>query len=222
MTNDEIEAHIVKPSQHWVDTAGSGNFWRIVLEVLGCDGLPNLDTGGFLGNKTDAFVSVVYEDDCLSPRRMPWTNSAFILKIVQHSSSKIFIGVFDFDAGAMDDHDLIGRVSIDLTNLRKDTGYILSYNIYPGARLTRTGDAGRKSLGKVTVRRLRLEIPDERKLVLCARERQETKGFPRLTINVHWQIRCREVQSQHVEIVSVSCQLCCRPTRVRLIHPAVL
>ena len=72
----------------------------------------------------------------------------------------------------MDNHDLIGRVSIDLTNLRKDTGYILSYNIYPGARLTRTGDAGRKSLGKVTVR-LRLEIPDERKLVLCALEPPE-------------------------------------------------
>jgi hypothetical protein len=80
MTNDKIKAHIVKPSQHWVDAAGSGNLGRIVLEVLGCDGLPNLDTGGFLGNKTDAFVSVVYEDvyvrtdtidDCLSPRWMP-------------------------------------------------------------------------------------------------------------------------------------------------------
>jgi hypothetical protein len=175
MTNDEIETQIMKPSQHWVD-AGSGNLGRIFLEVLGCDGLPNLDTGGFLGNKTDTFVSVVYEDvyartdtidDCLSPRWMPWTNRAFILNM-QHSSSQIFIGVFDFDAGMIDDHDLIGRVSIDLTNLRKDTEYILSYNIYPSARVT----AGRKVNGKITVR-LRMEIPDERKLPLCALEPPE-------------------------------------------------
>lgn len=115
---------------------------------------------GFLGNKTDAFVSVVYEDiyirthtidDCLSPRWLPWTNRAFILNI-GHASSQIFLGVFDYDSG-FDDHDLIGRVSVDITNLRKDTDYLLNYNIYPSARVT-----GRKIQGKVTIR-LRLEIP---------------------------------------------------------------
>ena len=173
MSKDAIEKEVMKPSEQWVD-AGSGNLGRIFLEVLRCDDLPNLDTGGFLGNKTDAFVSVVYEDvyartetidDCLSPRWMPWTNRAFILNM-QHSSSQIFIGVFDYDAGPIDDHDLIGRVTIDITNLRRNTEYILSYNIYPSARIRTTE---RKIKGQVTVR-LRLEIPDERKLLLCALE----------------------------------------------------
>jgi hypothetical protein len=170
LTHEQIEDETTKPSNHWTH-AGIGDLGRIYLEILSCDDLPNLDTGGFLGNKTDAFVSIVYEDvlirtdtidDCLSPRWLPWTKRAFILNI-NHSSSQINLGVFDFDSG-FDDHDLIGRVSIDITNLRKDTEYILSYNIYPSARIT-----GRKIKGKITVR-LRLEIPDERKMVLSALE----------------------------------------------------
>lgn len=180
MTHEEIEEEVLKPSKHWVD-AGSGTLGRIFLEVLYCDSLPNFDTGGFLGNKTDAFAYVVYEDvyartdtidDCLSPRWMPWTNRAFILNM-SHPSSQISIGVFDFDPGSIDDHDLIGRVSIDMTNLRKDTEYILSYNIFPSARISHAGGIeGRKAQGKVTVR-LRLEIPDERRLPLCTLEPPE-------------------------------------------------
>jgi Ca2+-dependent lipid-binding protein len=172
MTHEEIQHEVLKPSRHWSE-AGVGDKGRIYVEVLSCDELPNLDTGGFLGNKTDAFVSLVYEDvyvrtdtidDCLSPRWMPWSNRAFIFNI-DHSSSQIFLGVFDFDAGGVfDDHDLIGKATIDVTNLRKNTDYTLSYNIYPSAIVT-----GRKIKGKVTIR-LRLEIPDERKLVLCALE----------------------------------------------------
>ena len=29
------------------------------------------------------------------------------------------------------DHDLIGRVSVDVTNFYPDTEYLLTYNIYP-------------------------------------------------------------------------------------------
>lgn len=65
MTEDEIEHEYPKDSQHWIDS-GSGKIGKIYVEVLGCDGLPNLDTGGFLGNKTDAFVSIVYEDSVVS------------------------------------------------------------------------------------------------------------------------------------------------------------
>eukprot|EP00339_Tiarina_fusa_P025749 CAMPEP_0117019744 /NCGR_PEP_ID=MMETSP0472-20121206/15103_1 /TAXON_ID=693140 ORGANISM="Tiarina fusus, Strain LIS" /NCGR_SAMPLE_ID=MMETSP0472 /ASSEMBLY_ACC=CAM_ASM_000603 /LENGTH=1103 /DNA_ID=CAMNT_0004724777 /DNA_START=181 /DNA_END=3489 /DNA_ORIENTATION=+ len=172
MTNEQIQAEVMKPSRHW-SHAGVGDKGRIYVEVLSCDGLPNLDTGGFLGNKTDAFVSLVYEDvyvrtdtidDCLSPRWMPWSNRAFIFNI-DHSSSQVFLGVFDFDAGGVfDDHDLIGKATIDVTNLRKNTDYTLSYNICPSSIVT-----GHKIQGKVTIR-LRLEIPDERKLVLCALE----------------------------------------------------
>ena len=76
MTEPQIDEEVVKESQNWLD-AGSGSLGRIYLEVLECEGLPNLDTGGFLGNKTDTFVTAVYEDtivktdiidDSLSPR----------------------------------------------------------------------------------------------------------------------------------------------------------
>ena len=169
MTKKTIIAEMMKPSRQW-SHAGVGDKGSIFVEVLKCEGLPNMDTGGFLGNKTDAFVSLVYEDvyvrtdtidDCLSPVWLPWSNRAFIFNI-NHSSSQLYLGVFDYDDGGINDHDLIGKTTIDLTNLRKNTEYLLSYNIYPSSIVS-----GRKIKGKVTIR-LRLEIPDERKLVLCA------------------------------------------------------
>ena len=102
LTHDEIQAECMKESDHWID-AGSGKLGRMYVEVLGCDGLPNLDTGGMLGNKTDAFVSLVFEDcyvrtdtidDCLSPRWLPWTRRAFCFNIA-HSSSQLLLGVFE-------------------------------------------------------------------------------------------------------------------------------
>jgi hypothetical protein len=80
-----------------------------------------------------------------------------------HPSSQIFVGVFDYDGG-VSAHDLIGKVSIDITNLKKDTEYILSYNLYESSRIE-----GRKSRGIVRVR-LRIEIPDERSCVITAIE----------------------------------------------------
>lgn len=170
MTEDEIEYEYLKESQHWIDS-GSGKIGKIFFEILGCDGLPNLDTGGFLGNKTDAFVSLVYEDsvaqtdiidDCLSPRWLPWTKRAFVFHMT-HSSSQVLLGVFDNDTG-MDDHDLIGKVSIDLTNFKKDTIYTLKYDIFKSSQMS-----SRKAKGSVTLR-LRLEIEDERKLLLACLE----------------------------------------------------
>merc|ERR1712151_1278851 len=124
------------------------------------------DAGGKFGNKTDAFVAVVFEDsilqtdiidDCLSPRWMPWTKRAFIFNMI-HSSSELFIGVFDYDQ--MDDHDVIGRVSIDLTSLRKNTMYNLKYGLFTTAKLS-----SRKRRGSLNIR-LRMEIDDERKFLL--------------------------------------------------------
>ena len=126
-----------------------------------------MDTGSWLGNLTDSFVSIVFEDsflrtdvidDCLDPVWFPWSQRAFILNI-GHASSQVNLGVFDFDAG-FGQHDLIGRVSVDITNLRPDTEYLLSYNIYPSAIVS-----GRDIRGKINIR-LRIEIPDERKLTL--------------------------------------------------------
>ena len=138
---------------------------------MSANDLPNLDSGSWLGNLTDAFVSIVYQDtfvrtdvidDCLNPIWLPWSHRAFILNIA-HPSSQIFLGIFDFDAG-FDDHDLIGRVSVDITNLRPDTEYVSNYNIYPSARV---GD--RKARGNIKIR-LRLEIPDERMMALASLE----------------------------------------------------
>ena len=171
LTNPALQEHVLDPSHEWVDM-GEGELGKVYVEILGCDGLPNMDSGGFYGNKTDTFVACVYEDvygrtdvidDCLSPRWLPWSNRAFIFSM-GHPSSLLNIGVFDYDAGSdrLSDHDLIGRISVDLTNFRSATEYVLSYNICPSARI-----AGRKSEGKVMIR-LRMDIFNERKLVLAS------------------------------------------------------
>ena len=41
LTKAEIEEECRKDSQHWIDS-GTGELGKIFLEVLGCDGLPNL------------------------------------------------------------------------------------------------------------------------------------------------------------------------------------
>eukprot|EP00535_Pseudo-nitzschia_heimii_P007256 CAMPEP_0197177648 /NCGR_PEP_ID=MMETSP1423-20130617/3180_1 /TAXON_ID=476441 /ORGANISM="Pseudo-nitzschia heimii, Strain UNC1101" /LENGTH=1215 /DNA_ID=CAMNT_0042627229 /DNA_START=106 /DNA_END=3753 /DNA_ORIENTATION=- len=171
MTNGAIQEAVLQPSYQWTEI-GEGNLGKVYLEILGCDGLPNLDNGAFYGNKTDAFVACVFEDvygrtdvidDCLSPRWLPWTHRAFILRI-EHPSSILNLGIFDYDSGGerLADHDLIGRVSVDLTNLRSSTQYVLSYNVCSSARVS-----NRKSIGKIIIR-VRMEIPDERKLAMAA------------------------------------------------------
>ena len=116
-------------------------------------------------NLQDAFTQTDIIDDTLSPRWMPWTKRAFIFHIM-HSSSQLFLGVFDYDDGInpADDHDLVGRVSVDLSNLHRDTLYTMKYNLYTTARMS-----GRKRKGSITIR-LRIEIEDERRLLLSAIE----------------------------------------------------
>ena len=170
MTQEAIEKEVMQESRSWLDM-GSGSLSRVFVEILGCDDLPNLDTGGFLGNKTDAFIALIYEDtvvktdvidDTLNPRWLPWSKRAFIFH-TQHPSSPLFLGVFDFDPG-LDDHDLIGRVSVDLSNMQKDTMYILTYDIYPTAKMTT-----RKKKGSISVR-IRMEVDDDRKMLLAGLE----------------------------------------------------
>jgi len=169
MLESAIEKECMKESKKWVDV-GDGKLGKLYVEIIGCDGLPNLDTGGFAGNKTDTFVSLVYEDavartdvidDSLSPRWLPWSQRAFVFHMM-HTSSQLFVGAFDYDVSVAptDDHDLIGRVSVDVSNLRKDTVYLLKYNLYTTAKMS-----NREQLGTITLR-LRMEFPDERALVL--------------------------------------------------------
>ena len=120
----------------WLDV-GSGDLGKIYVEIIGADGLPNKDHDLGTGNKTDSFISVVYEDciaktdvidDCLSPRWLPWTQRAFIFRMM-HTSSNLHVAVFDYDAGFSNDHDICGRVSIDLANLNSGVVYLLVRSI---------------------------------------------------------------------------------------------
>ena len=105
MTTEQLNETARQPSREWIDS-GSGSFGFVYLEVLGCDDLPNMDLNLIAKNdKTDAFVSIVYEDvavatdviyDSLKPRWMPWTRRAFVFRMM-HPSSVLFIGVFDYD-----------------------------------------------------------------------------------------------------------------------------
>jgi hypothetical protein len=50
------------PSEKY-EYIGSGKIARVYLEILSCDGLPNMEGAmGRFGNKSDGFVQIVYED----------------------------------------------------------------------------------------------------------------------------------------------------------------
>lgn len=145
LSERELDKEIVKPSTNWV-AAGketSQSLGQVYLEILKCTDLPNMDTGGALGNKTDAFVCAIFEesmvqtdviDDKLSPFWLPWTQRAFLFQIT-HASSPLFISVFDFDMGP-GGHDGIGRIAVNLSHFKADTLYTLEYNIYPASNVT--------------------------------------------------------------------------------------
>ena len=165
MTSKQILFEAMKPSTRWIE-AGSGKLGKIYLEIIKCDNLPNMDAGP--KDKTDAFCCVIYEDaivntdvinDELSPRWMPWTQRAFVFR-VQHPSSQVLIGVLDYDSErGLNSHDAIGRISVDITNFRADTEYLLKYNLFKSVL-----DDDRSSLGTLTLR-LRIEYDSFREFV---------------------------------------------------------
>ncbi len=110
-----------------------------------------------IGNKTDAFVKIVYEDcicqtdvisNNLSPRFLPRSKRAFVFH-TNYPSSVINLGVFDFDPGMsiLNKHDFIGRAAVDVMNLRPGTEYMLNYALYDSAL-----KAERKQEGRIKVR----------------------------------------------------------------------
>jgi hypothetical protein len=165
MSSKHISKEATKPSKSWTE-AGSGKLGKLFLEIIQCDDLPNLDAGP--SGKTDAFCCVIYEDaivntdvigDELSPRWMPWSQRAFLFHI-QHPSSQVLVGVFDYDSVGINAHDPIGRVSIDITNFRADTDYLLTFVLHRSVL-----DNERLAMGKLTVR-LRIEYDSYRGFVL--------------------------------------------------------
>ena len=84
-------------------------------------------------------------------RWMPWAQRAFCFHI-QHTSSQLLLGVLDWDSeSGIGKHDSIGRVTIDTTNFRPDTEYLLTYKLYGGILKSE-----REEEGTITVR-LRIE-----------------------------------------------------------------
>ncbi|KAG7365165.1 C2 domain containing protein [Nitzschia inconspicua] len=167
------------PSKNWVE-AGSGTLGKLFVEILSCHDLPNMDSGGQLGNLTDTFCCVVYEDSCamtdviddeLSPHWMPWTQRAFCFNMI-HPASVLYLAAFDFDLG-IGQHDAIGRVAVNICNLQRDTIHTLKYNLYPSSNIT-----DRIAVGSITIR-LRIECFDERAALLAG-----LKPRPNIHVNV--------------------------------------
>lgn len=180
LTSREISLETRRPSHDWVE-AGSGTLGKLYVEILSCHGLPNVDSGEAIGNLTDPFVCAVYEDsmvqtpvidDELSPHWLPWTQRAFCFGIM-HPASMLYLGVFDYDLGVLVEHEPIGRVAVNISNLQRDTQYLLNYNLYKSSSVT-----DRTPNGSITIR-LRYEIFDEKLALMTA-----LRPRPRIYVNV--------------------------------------
>jgi C2 domain len=169
LTPRDIEREAMEPSSQWIE-AGSGSVGKMHVEVIGCDGLPNLDFSITGRDKTDPFVCIVYEDcivntdvinDCLSPRWMPWTQRAFIFNVM-HPSSQLYVGVFDHDQalpGHSPKHDKVGRAVINLTNCVPGTVLTTRFHLHD------SDEPDRKTTGTLILR-IRYECNNERKILL--------------------------------------------------------
>jgi hypothetical protein len=165
MTAPQLDKEAMKPTYKWME-AGTGSLGKLYLEVIKCEGLPNLDSK--IEGLTDAFCCIIYEDaivstdvinDELCPRWMPWSQRGFVFNI-DHPSSQVLLGVLDYDLDTgVNNHDAIGRIAIDITNFRADTEYLLTYDLYSSVL-----DDVRKTYGTITVR-LRLEYDSYRDFV---------------------------------------------------------
>ena len=178
-TEEGLQHECYKPSTNWVQAgqAKSNSLGKVYLEVLECRGLPNTDAGGAIGNKTDAFISMVYGDvmaqtevidDSCSPMWMPWCSRAFVFQMA-HPSTAIYIGVTDYDVGPLE-HECIGRLAINLSKFYPGTMYTLTYNLYESSNLAVRGE----DFGTITVR-LRIEISDEKKYLMMGRTPPENR-----------------------------------------------
>ena len=65
--------------------------------------------------------------DALDPRWMPWCTRAFCFNI-NHPSSILLLGVFDYDTAT--DHDPVGRVVVNMANFQSNTSYLLRYALH--------------------------------------------------------------------------------------------
>lgn len=181
MTKEQINAEAKKPSFKWVE-ASSGELGKVFIEIISCDNLPNMDALSLnVRDKTDAFACLVYEDsivytdvigDCLSPRWMPWCQRAFAFNTA-HTSSKLFIALFDHDPElspiqmvsrtTSSLHDSIGRCVINVDEFLPNTVYTLRLPLFYGELEKHRV----KPRGTLTFR-MRIEMNDLRKALLAS------------------------------------------------------
>jgi C2 domain len=168
LSSQELQKLTMLPSNEWIE-AGSGKVGKVYLEILSCKDLPNVDVGQAIGNLTDCFISAVFEDamvqtnvidDELSPHWLPWTQRAFILKMM-HPASTLYIAAFDYDLG-ISKHEPLGRVAVNISSFQPGTDYTLTYKLYPSANVT-----DRTAAGSIMIR-VRIEYNDEREALLAA------------------------------------------------------
>jgi hypothetical protein len=140
MTKDRIHQEARKPSKHWVE-AGSGILGQVFVEVIGCNGLPNMDIYNISTQiAPDAFACLVYEDSIVntdviantrSPVWTPWCRRAFVFNM-SHPSSNVLLGLFHWgdpekppvQAAAefsSDVHDPIARIVINVADSIPET-----------------------------------------------------------------------------------------------------
>ncbi|CAB9526353.1 expressed unknown protein [Seminavis robusta] len=193
LTPKELKLETHKPSRQWVQGGSrEGSLGRLYVEILSCHDLPNVDRGETLGNKTDAFCSLVYGDtmvqtdlidDELSPHWMPWTQRAFVLNMSEGWPNPygqlLYIGVFGYKRKPIRRHRPIGRIEIHPLHFQRDTLYELEYNLYKDSH-----KAHRRAQGTVRIR-LRIEMDDERAAFLASFKSALNPLKPRIHINVN-------------------------------------
>jgi len=200
LTPTDLKAMTLEPSREWVQAGNCLNIdkevspntskeynnnhsqqflGRLWVEVLSCHDLPNVDYGTAVGNKTDAFVSLIYGDvmaqtpiidDELSPHFMPWTQRAFCLGIL-HPSHILYLAVFGYKRGVFN-HVPIGRVEINPLQFQRrqsqcNTEFVLQYDLLPASHVAPSTLQTQPTAGRIRIR-LRQEIFDKRALLMAA------------------------------------------------------
>ena len=170
LSKGEIEAEMYKPSTNWTEAgyAGRGDsnsLGTVYLEILKCQDLPSMDIGEGLGNLTDSFACVVFEDSIgkVSSSSLEYFSTSHFLLFqyvveteviddelspiwlpwtqrafsfdITHPFSPMFISILDHDFGPSD-HDGIGRIAVDLNQFEMGMIYTLQYALYPASNVT--------------------------------------------------------------------------------------
>ena len=78
-----------------------------------------------------------------------------------HTSSPLFLGVFDLDRSPASSDDQVGRVTVDLSNFYPGSTYLLEYNLFRDANF---GPREAK-FGTVKIR-VRMEMENEHTLLM--------------------------------------------------------